>query len=162
MSNPSEPETGFSEQFLYQTQVQTAVTILFEQAVAEQLNMNVTDLHCANLVRIMGPMTAGKIAELSGLTTGAVTGMLDRLEKIGFVRRETDPKDRRRVFVHANNEAMSATIGPLYDGLARHSIALISTYNEGQVRFLLDHMQRNNQLMMDEVAQVRLRHSPEK
>lgn len=157
MSNPAMPEIWFSEQFLYQTQVQTATTILFEQAVAEQLNMNVTDLHCANLVRIMGPMTAGKIAEFSGLTTGAVTGMLDRLEKIGFVRRETDPKDRRRVFVHAINDAMNATIGPFYEALAQHSLELISGYNEEQIKLLLDHMQRNNQLMMDEVAQIRLR-----
>lgn len=158
MSNQSDLRQQLLENYLYESQVQTATTVLLEQAIAEKLKINVIDLHCANLLRIMGAMSAGKIAELTGLTSGAITGMLDRLEKIGFVRRQGDPHDRRRVLVHAEDQAMDAAIGPLYESLAHNSLALVSTYSDQQLEFMLAHMKRNSRLMMDEVARVR--HTP--
>src|SRR5919106_4318210 len=74
---------------------------LYGQAVADQLGMNQTDLECGDLLAYYGPMTAGRLAELVGLTTGAITGVIDRLERAGMVRRERDANDRRRVIVHA-------------------------------------------------------------
>ncbi|WP_394828919.1 MarR family winged helix-turn-helix transcriptional regulator [Pendulispora albinea] len=78
----------------------SARTILFHQAVAERMGLSVTDHKCLDIAgraSLEGPLTAGKLAELTGLTTGAITGVLDRLEKGGFVRREKDPSDRRQV-----------------------------------------------------------------
>ena len=59
--------------------------------------MNETDLHCLNIIENSGGLTAGELAEQAGLTTGAVTGVIDRLERAGFARRASDPEDRRRV-----------------------------------------------------------------
>src|SRR5262245_29900394 len=77
----------------------SVATIMFHQAIADRLGMNVTDHKCADLLERNGPMTAGELAEQTGLTTGAITGVIDRLEQAGFVRRAPDPGDRRRVIV---------------------------------------------------------------
>ncbi|GAA2601416.1 MarR family transcriptional regulator [Dactylosporangium fulvum] len=77
----------------------TAYAVLFSQAVADKLGLNATDSRCVDLLSRTGPVTAGKLAELTGLTTGAVTGIIDRLERAGFVRRVRDPGDRRRVII---------------------------------------------------------------
>ncbi len=71
----------------------------FDNLAAERLGVSETDLHCLNIVENAGGVTAGELAAQSGLTTGAVTGVIDRLEKKGFARRVSDPVDRRRVKV---------------------------------------------------------------
>ena len=65
----------------------------------ENVGVNPTDLGALCLLLLHGPAPAGRLAELAGLTTGAITGVVDRLEKGGFVRREADPADRRKVIV---------------------------------------------------------------
>jgi DNA-binding MarR family transcriptional regulator len=69
----------------------------FDNLAAEQLGLNRTDLHCINIIENSGGLTAGELAAEAGLTTGAVTGVLDRLERAGYARRVPDPNDRRRV-----------------------------------------------------------------
>jgi DNA-binding MarR family transcriptional regulator len=71
----------------------------FDNLAAQRLGVNETDLHCLNIIENAGGVTAGQLAAESGLTTGAVTGVIDRLEKRGFARRVPDPVDRRRVKV---------------------------------------------------------------
>jgi DNA-binding MarR family transcriptional regulator len=73
--------------------------ITLHQAVANRLNLNITDYKCMDFIARFGPMTAGKLTELSGLTTGAITGAIDRLEKAGYARRIGNPRDRRSVIV---------------------------------------------------------------
>src|SRR4051794_24362443 len=69
----------------------------FDTLAAERLGLNRTDLHCINIIENSGGLTAGELAKEAGLTTGAVTGVVDRLERAGFARRVSDPTDRRRV-----------------------------------------------------------------
>jgi DNA-binding MarR family transcriptional regulator len=71
----------------------------FDNLAAERLGVNETDLHCLNIIENSGGLSAGELAAESGLTNGAVTGVLDRLERAGFARRVPDPADRRRVNV---------------------------------------------------------------
>jgi DNA-binding MarR family transcriptional regulator len=78
----------------------STVMVLFHSRIAEQMGLSGTDHKALELVlRSDGPITAGRIAQLSGLSTGAVTGVIDRLEQRGFVRRVRDPHDRRKVLV---------------------------------------------------------------
>src|SRR5487761_1701593 len=79
-----------------------AVMQVVGQAAAERIGVNSTDLNCLNIVALNGSMTAGELAKATGLTTASITGVLDRLEEGGFVRRERDPHDRRRVNVNLN------------------------------------------------------------
>ena len=71
----------------------------FDSLAAELLGVNETDLHCLNILENSGGLTAGELAAQSGLTGGAITGVLDRLERAGLARRMPDPSDRRRVKV---------------------------------------------------------------
>jgi DNA-binding MarR family transcriptional regulator len=79
----------------------STTSIFFHQAIAGKLGLNVTDTRCFELMSrySQGPLTAGDLARATGLTTGAVTGILDRLEKAGLVERYRNAIDRRKVFV---------------------------------------------------------------
>ena len=76
----------------------TAV-VLYHEAIADRLGLSATEWKCLGLLRKSGPITAGRLAELTGLTTGAITGIVDRLERAGRARRASDPHDRRRVII---------------------------------------------------------------
>ena len=77
----------------------------FNESVAKTLKLSRTDMRCLELIGRLGPLTAGRLAEESGLTTGAVTFILDRLEEAGMVTRRRDTEDRRRVWVEINPDA---------------------------------------------------------
>jgi DNA-binding MarR family transcriptional regulator len=83
----------------------------FDDGVAKKLKLSRTDMRCLELVGRLGPMTAGHLAEESGLTTGAVTFILDRLEEAGMVTRRRDTEDRRRVWVEIVPEAQQRLLG---------------------------------------------------
>jgi DNA-binding MarR family transcriptional regulator len=95
---------------------QVVRTTAFDEALAAQLSLNPTDLRCLELVIETPNLTAGRLAELAGLTTGAVTGVLDRLERAGYVARRPDPADRRSVTVRplpGEADRVAAALGPL-------------------------------------------------
>src|SRR5438067_4977297 len=77
----------------------TAV-VLFHHAVAEGLGIGPTDHKCLDLLRERGTMTSSEMAAITGLTTGAITGVVGRLERAGYVRRESDPHDGRKQILH--------------------------------------------------------------
>ena len=89
-------------------------TAAYDEAVADRLGLNTTDLRCLELVIAQPAITAGRLAERADLTTGAVTGVLDRLERAGFVRRTPDPADRRSVTI----APVEARAGEVRDALA--------------------------------------------
>lgn len=95
----------------------SAATVLFHTQVAERVGLSPTDHKCLDLaVRADRPLTAGQIADLSGLSTGAVTGVIDRLERAGFVRRVRDPHDRRKVLVEVSRGNLTR-YGDAFEGL---------------------------------------------
>jgi DNA-binding MarR family transcriptional regulator len=71
----------------------------FDERVAKQFKLSRTDMRCLDILGRLGPMTAGHLSDESGLSTGAVTFLLDRLEESGMVKRRRDTDDRRRVWV---------------------------------------------------------------
>ena len=87
-----------------------AGVVLHNQVVAQRIGLGGSDSQFVSLLNVHGPLTAGRLAELSGLTTGTVTGVIDRLERAGYVRRHRDESDRRRVLVAPVPEA---TMRPL-------------------------------------------------
>jgi DNA-binding MarR family transcriptional regulator len=114
-------------------------TIMFHQAVADTLGLHITDHKCLDLIHRYGAMPAGRLAELTGLTTGAVTGTIDRLEKAGYVRRESDPKDRRRTIVEpARNRKLERKLESIFMPLHKEMSKLLSSYSDSELTFLLD------------------------
>jgi DNA-binding MarR family transcriptional regulator len=84
----------------------SAIGVIFGQTVANAVGVSGSDLECLDFLNIEGRVTAGRLAELTGLTTGAITGLVDRMEKAGLVRRERDEEDRRKVYIAIVPEAM--------------------------------------------------------
>lgn len=114
-------------------------TVLFHAAVAERLGLNATDHKCADLLWELGPLTAGRLAELTGLTTGAMTAAIDRLERVGFVVREADPQDRRRVVVRATPER-TPQVAHLFEGLSASAQKLCERYTDEQLAVIEEFM----------------------
>jgi DNA-binding MarR family transcriptional regulator len=117
-------------------------TVLFHEQIAEHVGLSATDHKCLDLaVQAERPLTAGQIAELSGLSTGAVTGVIDRLERAGFVRRVRDPHDRRKVLVEVSRGSL-ARYGNAYDGLWAALDKSLTGYTENELdaieRFVRD------------------------
>src|SRR5882724_5242018 len=77
-----------------------ALMQLMGTAAADQIGLNATDLNCLNILSFSGHMTAGQLAKATGLTTASITGVIDRLAEAGYVTRERDTSDRRRVVIH--------------------------------------------------------------
>lgn len=133
----------------------SAQSVLFSQAVADRLGMHPTDLECLDILRDAGPITAGRLAELAGLTTGAITGVVDRLERAGYVRRESDPADRRRVIIRLVPERAADTIAPLYAPLSRALDDLFSRYSDQDLALILDFAARSNAIVKAETVRLR-------
>jgi len=101
--------------------------------------LHITDHKCLDLMRRFGAMPAGRLAELTGLTTGAVTGIIDRLEGAGYVRRTNDPKDRRRTIVEPiRNKKLERKIEVTFMPLHKRMHKLLSSYSDSELAFLLD------------------------
>jgi DNA-binding MarR family transcriptional regulator len=118
----------------------TAV-VLFHQAIAAHFGINATDLKCWDILSQTGPITAGRLAELTGMDTGSMTTVVDRLERAGFARREKDPRDRRRVIVRSLAER-EAEIGRFYARLTEPMTALAADYTERELAAVVGYLGR--------------------
>jgi DNA-binding MarR family transcriptional regulator len=106
---------------------------------AERLGIHVTDVRCLVALADESPSTAGKLGELLGLSTGAVTAMLDRLEKMGLVRREKSTEDRRQVLVTLANAGAHATdASEVWSRTAHRALADVNTADAKRLRAVLD------------------------
>jgi len=114
----------------------SAQGVLFGQTVANVAGISGSDLECLDFLNLEGRVTAGRLAEVTGLTTGAITGVVDRLEKAGFVRRERDETDRRKVFIATVPENV-ATIGRYYVPMQAAMHKVWSSYSEAELHLLL-------------------------
>src|SRR5215471_2672832 len=124
-------------------------TVMLHAAVAERLGLSITDHKALDLAcRGGGTVTAGELAELTGLTTGAITGVIDRLEKAGFARRERDPNDRRRIIIRPTSRAQE--IGRLFESLAQAMTKLCSQYTDRDLSLMIDFFDRITALVQEE------------
>ena len=123
------------------------LSALLSATIAGRAGMNSTDLESLDLLRRHGPMTAGRLAKLTGLTTGAVTGIIDRLERRGFAHREADVGDRRRVIIVVDGECAEAELGPFYAGLGEAMDVVLTHYTDAEVALLFDAAQRLNEAL---------------
>ena len=99
MARPRKPKRDLIGELISEFRIAGNQDSAFDNLAAERLGVNRTDLHCLNAIENAGGLTAGQLAAETGLTSGAVTGVIDRLERAGFARRVSDPDDRRRVKV---------------------------------------------------------------
>lgn len=135
------PLSRAKERAVLMEQLETALRLssaqgaVFGQAVADRVGITSSDLECTDILLLEGRVTAGRLAELTGLTTGAITGVIDRLERAGLVQRERDETDRRKVYVVAN-PASVAEIGKLYEPMQRAMQKNWAAYSDDELRLL--------------------------
>jgi len=121
-----------------------ANSVLFNQRMADRLKMLPTDLQFINLLDIDGPTTPGRLAKLSGLTTGGVTVVLDRLEKAGVVKREPNPADRRSCLVRVLPKFLRTAEGA-YAKMAEATNALLARFNDRDLAVIVRFLQKANE-----------------
>jgi DNA-binding MarR family transcriptional regulator len=127
---------------------------MFAKMVADRAGISSADMDCIDFVNVEGRMTAGRLAELTGLTTGAITGVVDRLEKAGFVRRERDESDRRKVFIVPVPERMMQ-VGRPYELVQRAMAKQCEAYTDAELKFLIRYGTESYQSMLDATTQLR-------
>jgi DNA-binding MarR family transcriptional regulator len=120
---------------------------LLNHQVSRRLELKDVDLDCLELVHKHGPLTPGELARLAGLHPATVTGILDRLQRAGWVTRERDPNaaDRRAVAVHALKDRNPELFG-LYAGMNRSLDELFDGYSEAELALLADFLRRTTAL----------------
>jgi DNA-binding MarR family transcriptional regulator len=135
-----------------------AATDRFDQAVADALGLNRTDMRCLDVIHAEGPVTAGRLAAATGLSTGAITTVIDRLERAGYARRVRDEADRRRVLVEVAPEVREGS-AEFYRPHMEHSERLYRRYTEDQLRLLLEFTREGRELNEREAARLERRNA---
>ncbi|MFF3568021.1 MarR family winged helix-turn-helix transcriptional regulator [Nocardia jiangxiensis] len=146
--------TDLGRQLTIAAQRNATDAVMLHQAVADRLGLHVTDLRCLNLLRLGGPATPGELAARTGLTTGAVTRLIDRLIKSGFVTRAHDEHDRRRVIISLSADR-TGEIARHYEPLAREFGRVMGDYSAEQLELILGVFDRLHDTSLRVTAMLR-------
>lgn len=129
------------------TQQYAYTSINMHEAAARKAGLPGTDHKYLGFLLQKGPMTAGELANLTGLTTGAVTGLIDRFEKKKLVKRQFAEDDRRKVFIEPNSKNIMAMFEPLYKEYRSRTEKLISSYSNDEIKVIEDYFLKALELM---------------
>ncbi|EFE67840.1 MarR family winged helix-turn-helix transcriptional regulator [Streptomyces viridosporus] len=152
---PESRRSGLMAELTVVSRRSMASQALFNQALADHLGLHPTDLQCLNLLTLEGgPVTTGRIAELTGLTTGSATRLVDRLERAGYVVRERDEGDRRRVLV-ATVPERAAEFGRVWERLGGDWAALFEDLDDSELALFIDRMRRTTDFGAQQAARLR-------
>lgn len=157
VSRPEASRKELVQAIIDQARRASTSSVLLHSVVAERLGLNLSDHKTADLLLSeSGVSTPGRLAELTGLSTGAITGVLDRLERAGFVEREHDPSDRRRVLVRLTPQRtpnLQRIFSPLAQGLEK----LCEEYTNAQLLLILKFMRASEEMAREQTSEVRRR-----
>jgi DNA-binding MarR family transcriptional regulator len=155
LSRAAKTRRQLVEGIILQARQGSTRSVLLHAVIAERLGLNPSDHKCADLLSLEpSPCTPGRMAELTGLSTGAITGVLDRLERAGFVMREPDPNDRRRTLVRLTPERMpnmKRIFAPLSDGMEE----LCGKYTLEELSLILHFMRQSGEMAEKAAEEVR-------
>lgn len=128
-------------------------TVLYQQNVAAYLGLYNNDFLSIDILHEKGPVTAGELSRLTGLTTGSVTSLIDRLERSGFVRRQQDPHDRRKVIIvplYEDKEDVSAA----YLHLHEEMVKLASTYSDEELELITQFLNKAGSVLEEQIHRL--------
>ena len=127
----------------------------FLRVAASRIGLAVTDMQVLDILDLSGPSTAGRLAELTGLTTGAITRILDRLEEAGLVHRERDKSDGRKIIVRFTRDTSEThKVRSILDSAGRVWGEIAARYEAEQTAFLLEFLKQSNALSRQELVQA--------
>jgi DNA-binding MarR family transcriptional regulator len=151
----AETRRALEREFLLALRRAGSAMQLLGAASAERVGINVTDLNCLNILALNGSMTAGELAKRTGLTTASITGVLDRLEEAGFVRRERDSGDRRRVIVRLDPVRGLRDVAPVFAPVVEAWRAAAAAYTDEELSLILQFQRQLEQIMRDSLIELR-------
>ncbi len=128
---------------------------LMGQAAADRIGLNATDLNCLNILSFSGQMTAGQLAKVTGLTTASITGVADRLEEAGYVRRERDPGDRRRVVIRLVLERAVSDVASVFLPMVRAWQAMAARYSDDELALIVEFYGQMEEVLRQHIAVLR-------
>jgi DNA-binding MarR family transcriptional regulator len=161
MSRPTRSRSELIEAIEHQARIGSTQTVLFHTAVAERLGLNPSDHKVADILSLEeGPVTPGRLAELTGLTTGAITGVLDRLASAGFVAREPDPADRRRIILRLLPERVPE-VAAIFESIGARLRQLCSEYTTEELSLVLAFMEKSSELVRASADELREKSTPQ-
>jgi DNA-binding MarR family transcriptional regulator len=129
---------------------------LYAHAVAARLGVSATDLECLDFIAGGDNVTAGDLARATGLTTGAITGVIDRLEKAGLASRKRDPEDRRKVYVRMTSTGRTSA-AVYYGSFGRAIDRLAGSYSEAEIALFIDYFTRSRAVVLHEIEKLKNR-----
>jgi DNA-binding MarR family transcriptional regulator len=129
---------------------------LMSQAAAERIGINATDLNCLNILSFSGAMTAGQLAQATGLSTASITGVVDRLEQAGYARRERDADDRRRVTVRLAVDAARRDVAPVFAPVLAAWRELAADYTDDELELIAEFQRKAASAMSAQLSLMRL------
>jgi len=132
----------------------SAQRTLYSGVLASKLGLNQTDLECLFLITLGEAVTPGLLATETGLTSGAITGVVDRIERAGYISRRRDPDDRRRVFLEPVPERIEE-IRAINRRATRPWFEELGRYSDGELELLLDFAERNYQAAVNATIALR-------
>ncbi len=124
-------------------------SIWMHEAIARKAGLSGTDHKYLGLIIDKGQMTAGELSSATGLTTGAITGLIDRLEKKKLVKRQLDKEDRRKVIIVANIANAMKLLEPIFSKLQERTVALIESFSEKDMKVITSYFQSAIDIMED-------------
>lgn len=135
--------------------VMSTQTVFLHQAIAQSVGLNATDTKCIDLILRSpdGAVTAGRLSEITGLTTGAITHILDRLEKRQFIERVRDTQDRRKVFIRVCPEALKPLF-PKYEAIGKAYMALAEQYGDKELGLISGYLEKSAEISERELARL--------
>jgi DNA-binding MarR family transcriptional regulator len=148
-----ESKAALVERLMLGLRRSSAAGVLHSQAIARRVGINPTDLECLDLILMSGSATAGEIGRRTGLTSGAVTGLIDRLERLALVERTADPNDRRKVLVKVRADKV-AQIAAHFAPMEKAMKDLLAGYTREQLRLLADFAERSGDFVLARVAEI--------
>ncbi len=129
------------------SQQHSYVSIQMHEAIAEKAGLSGTDHKYLGFLIERGQMTAGELSNLTGLTTGAVTGLIDRLEKKKLVKRQAAADDRRKVIIEPNTEKIMALFVPLYKEFRKKTEELIASFSNKEIKIIETYLLKGIEIM---------------
>jgi DNA-binding MarR family transcriptional regulator len=134
----------------------STTVVLFHEAIAARLGMSSAESKCLGFLEEHGPLTPGRLAALSGFTTGAITGIVDRLELAGYVRRTRHVSDRRSVIVHPLNLAkIKRQTAPIFASLGRTMKTVTARYTANELALIDDYLDRITRVLQQETQKLK-------
>ena len=149
-----ETKKDLVEQVIHLARAHQAANDAFDEVAYQKLGINRTDGRCLDIVENQGPITAGRLAELSGLTTAAVTAVLDRLERAGYARRVRDAKDRRHVIVELT-PLMAERGSKIWGPLGKDAVTQIGRLSTEELRLVMEFFRRGRAVNERHVERIR-------